>query len=727
MHRASFSRFVKPSKSVRKGVLTALILFTLSLAPLTPLASFAPPSHSGFTGFLSAPQAMAAVTQGTTLTMPNNSLGLVGHWTFDGKDMLRNVADTSGQGNTGYMVAAATSSQVTPGPLGQALKFNGTSQYVVNTSPSGMPDIGGVMTLSLWVKYASTASRRIALALPLGDGSGDGNSVDIELTFADSTKIGAIQWGGGTIVSATAPAVNVWHLISYVQTGNGVNLYIDGALAATAGNPTQSGAVGLIRIGSFNSSYPDPYWNGSIDDVRLYNRALSAAEIKQLYNQGTGSHQNHNPVGSGLIGYWTFDSPTIKGSTVIDNSGSGNTGTLVAGPSVVMGKINQALKFNGTTQYVKIPLVSSQINNFTFAFWLKVDVTSDTRGGIFFNGSGSNGYGFFAGSSDGGNTTTFHFLAQSVYWQNTSIGWTQGKWHHIVGSLNSSNVWQLYKDGVLVFTSAPRANLNTPTVNTLLGSEDGASSVTHNLDDPRIYNRALSAAEVTQLYVQGTGTHQNVTLTPPNLASGLVGHWTFDGKDMIGNVRDSSGQGNTGYMVAAATSSQVTPGPLGQALKFNGTTQYVNVGNTSSLTFTTNSFSISIWAYLQTSSSLQTVIGKTSLSGPGANDYDILNRNGTYSFRVFPAVGAYEISDGNNQTGKWAHIVAVRDSGNTGKLYVNDVLVSSTADAGNTITNAYDFHIGHNGFNFNGTIDDVRVYNRALSQAEITQLYNLGH
>ena len=77
------------------------------------------------------------------------------------------------------------------------------------------------------------------------------------------------------------------------------------------------------------------------------------------------------------------------------------------------------------------------------------------------------------------------------------------------------------------------------------------------------------------------------TKTPPstpNLKTGLVGHWTFDGKDMINNVADSSGAGNTGYaMVAAATSTQQVAGVLGQALKFDGTTQYVTVSDATSL------------------------------------------------------------------------------------------------------------------------------------------------
>ena len=70
----------------------------LWIGALALIMALAPWPQSGFTGL--APLASAAVTQGTTLTMPGNSLGLVGHSTFDGKDMIGNVRDTSGQGGT---------------------------------------------------------------------------------------------------------------------------------------------------------------------------------------------------------------------------------------------------------------------------------------------------------------------------------------------------------------------------------------------------------------------------------------------------------------------------------------------------------------------------------------------------------------------------------------------------------------------------------------------------
>src|SRR5574343_1726631 len=78
------------------------------------------------------------------------------------------------------------------------------------------------------------------------------------------------------------------------------------------------------------------------------------------------------------------------------------------------------------------------------------------------------------------------------------------------------------------------------------------------------------------------------------LKSGLVGHWTFDGADLVNNVADKSGNGNVGSMINfAATSTAKTGGVLGQALKFDGVNDYIDLGDTVSQS---GSFSICSWA-----------------------------------------------------------------------------------------------------------------------------------
>ena len=81
---------------------------------------------------------------------------------------------------------------------------------------------------------------------------------------------------------------------------------------------------------------------------------------------------------------------------------------------------------------------------------------------------------------------------------------------------------------------------------------------------------------------------------PPSLDVGLVGHWTFDGRDMTVNARDTSGQGNNGSL-SGFTSTTTIPGKIGQALNFDGTSQGVNLGNPASLPDGNSPFTFSAW------------------------------------------------------------------------------------------------------------------------------------
>ena len=227
-----------------------------------------------------------------------------------------------------------------------------------------------------------------------------------------------------------------------------------------------------------------------------------------------------------------------------------------------------------------------------------------------------------------------------------------------------------------------------------------------------------------QLYALGTATHQNTTLNPPNLNSGLVGHWTFDGKDMIKNVADTSGQGNTGYMVAAATSSQQVAGVLGQGLKFNGTSQYVKVNDSSSLE-PTSALSISAWV-------------NPTVSNP--TDRGLFSEwNGSAGFMMYLSSGKLRCYvDGTNSqsiatlstANKWYYLTCSWD-GTTIRGYINGVLDGTAAYSAPSSVYLGFLEIGtyldRSNSILNGSIDDGRFYNRALSAAEVLQLYKLGH
>ena len=149
------------------------------------------------------------------------------------------------------------------------------------------------------------------------------------------------------------------------------------------------------------------WWNGLIDDVRIYNRALSAGEVQQLYHLGAANvgHSNTVALSSGLVDYWPLDGAVTNwtANTTNDISGNANTANLVSmstTTSPMAGKIGQALKFDGISFVDALSNSSIQDTTpFTFSAWV-IDNTG--TGGIFSNawqGLGGGAVLFAAGSS----------------------------------------------------------------------------------------------------------------------------------------------------------------------------------------------------------------------------------------------------------------------------------------------------------------------------------------
>jgi len=133
--------------------------------------------------------------------------------------------------------------------------------------------------------------------------------------------------------SVTVPAIGTsWHFIVATYNGSRTNIYLNGV--DYDGNTGLSGGLGTndvnVGIGSYFGD--TPFWKGSIDEVRIYNRALSEAEIKILYNS-----RGQNIITKGLVGYWRMnekpDGTAASGAnSIIDLSGYGNHGTPEGGP-----------------------------------------------------------------------------------------------------------------------------------------------------------------------------------------------------------------------------------------------------------------------------------------------------------------------------------------------------------------------------------------------------------
>ena len=218
------------------------------------------------------------------------------------------------------------------------------------------------------------------------------------------------------------------------------------------------------------------------------------------------------------------------------------------------------------------------------------------------------------------------------------------------------------------------------------------------------------------------GLPASITITLPSATPGLVAAYSFD-EGSGTTVTDKSGNGNNGTISNATWTST---GRYGNALAFNGSNAMVTVANSASLNLSTG-MTLEAWVNpTRIASVWQDVIYK-------GNDVYYLEATTPTSSRPGGAVklGSSTASDyapSALSAGSWTHLALTYD-GTTVKLYLNGVLASSKAQSGSITSSTYPLQIGGDsiyGEYFSGSVDEVRVYNVALSQAQIQTDMNSG-
>ena len=700
-----------------------------------------------------------SVSHAAVLRTPPNNLGLVGYWSFD-EGTSTTAGDFSGKGNKGT-ITAGTGGWIS-GKHGKAYNFDGTDDDVRprNNAFNSLAD----GTISMWVKPNAISS---SASFITGSSLADGNDY-VTIGFISSKVSGLSRIGGVNkytfSADTTLPVVGKWQHVVWTKTGTTHAVYINGTNQTLTFSTdvdrniffsnvaASAGTVGYT-IGQLRRNTNANYFNGSIDDLRIYSRALSAAEVAALYRSGEArvNAPTSNPaLTNGLVGWWTLDGKDIS-DKVYDISGQGNNGYIygVATTSAkIIGKIGQALTFKGVTgNYVRVTDPSSGAldfpadQNFTYTMWFK---RASGTASVFLLSKGSTGtadtgYSFVL---SGGKTLLGELSKPGEAARLTVAGSTinDNNWHHLVVAHNRTGNMVIYLDGIQNATrdiSAYNVDLSNST-NFLIGAAtSGAGAFPGLIDDVRIYSRALSASEVSALYRSGAAK-VNASQTT-RLTDGLVGYWTFDGKDLTDKVYDVSGQANNGYISGVATSSAKTIGKVGQGLKFDGVDDEVVM--TSPDPSSATAYTISAWV-----KSKSTALNK-GIAGWFDGVDGIFIQSGTASGGVANGEGIVVLAgNGADFAGvlvdidsMWHHAVLIFDgslSGNSNrlKLYYDGSLQTLTFNGAAAIPSSLYaqsglFRIGEVGTlgrQWNGFIDEVRTYNRALTAAEVKQLYLMG-
>ena len=204
-----------------------------------------------------------------------NPSGLVAAYGFNEGSGVQ-VADASGQGNTGTISSATWTAS---GKFGSALSFNGTSAWVTVADAPSL-DLRTGMTIEAWVNPSSgTGWRTVALKE-----SGSGLVYSLYSANGASRPAGFVHTSGDMPLNGTAAvATYAWTHIAFTYDGTAMRMFVNGLQVSMSG---QMGTIavsnGALRIGG-NSVWGE-YFRGAIDEVRIYNRALSAAEVQTDMN-----------------------------------------------------------------------------------------------------------------------------------------------------------------------------------------------------------------------------------------------------------------------------------------------------------------------------------------------------------------------------------------------------------------------------------------------------------
>ncbi len=409
---------------------------------------------------------------------------------------------------------------------------------------------------------------------------------------------------------------------------------------------------------------------------------------------------------SGMISWWAAE----------NNPGDNlnrNNGVLLGNAGFSAGMVGSALNLDGNGDYIQVATPTGlPVGNAarTVELWFRAPATPG-ESGLFQYGT-ANGGQMFGLITSGNAPGRLYFYGHSIDVASTTVI-QPNTWYHGAVTYDGTTA-KIYVNGILENWAGPIALNTVLDANGItIGHRAGGSFWTGQLDEPTIYDRALSDSEILAIYNAGSAGKCSVCTPPP---SGMVAWYGGDG-----NANDL--QGNYPGVLQGGT--LFTAGKVRQAFSFDGSDDYVDAGN---INLANRSFSFDAWVKRNSSSSADLILGQGTANigqglhigwRAGSNDFTFDFFNSTLNVADTPDTnwhhwaGSYNVTNGEKRIYKDGQLVGSNTGGGYsggGSLWIG----RSPWVNGDWV----------NGAPLDGLMDEVEIFDRVVSQAEFQAIYN---
>ncbi|MEV4313631.1 LamG-like jellyroll fold domain-containing protein [Actinocrispum sp. NPDC049592] len=547
---------------------------------------------------------MTIALLGVSPVLANAAVPDAAHWTFD-EGTGTQAGDTAGN-HPAALTGGATWAQ---GVRGGAMSVDGTSGYA--DAGAGVVDTTQSFSVSGWVKLDRTSGYQTVVSV-------DGNQVsNFFLQLRDDsrrfafTRLSADSPTDGVYASSNFdPVAGQWYQLTgvYDATAKTLSLYVNGIKQQTVTAPPAWQATGHLVIGRGKyGGNPVDFVAGTIDDVRVSQGVLTAADVARLVTAG----------------HWRLDEGA--GTTTADDSPDATTATLTGGATWADGVVGaHGVTFNGTDGVVDVPKpVIDTGQGFTVAAWVRPTAATGFRTAVSVDGANISGFflqkaadGRFAFTRRAGDGDTAGSSAVS------NAPAVTDQWQHIAGVYGNGTL-SLYVNGILQ-QSVPYTTPWTAGGHFVIGRGkffgQPVDYFSGGIDDVRAYPAPMSADAIGALASSGS--------------------WHFDQ-----GPGDSSANGADGVV----HNGTFGPGAAGNAVQFTGNGD-VTMGPSPVFDTGTGSFSVTAWFRTTTN-------GQIVSHGQG---YGLGIANGKLTARLGGTV-AVTSTGGGLADGNWHHAALVLD------------------------------------------------------------------